>query len=91
VSDDPKGPCQLCIQDGPVAKASCVLLSAEERRVKRGGFLCVTSLIVVKRSEISEPGLAARTKEGEAAANSLLTLSQPANTSPQSMRKSAIR
>ena len=79
MSDVPTGPCQLCIQDGAAAKASCVLLSAEERRAKRGKSLCAVFLIVVKRTEGAEGDIVAERKEGEAAANSLLRLAQPSN------------
>jgi len=81
VSDVPTGPCQLCIQDGAAAKASCVLLSVEERRAKRGKSLCAFFLMVVKRTEGDI--VAERTEEGEAAANSLLRLAQPSNNDRQ--------
>jgi len=83
VSDVPTGPCQLCIQDGATAKASCVLLSAEERHAKRGKSLCAVFLIAVKRTEGTEGDVVAERKEGEAAANSLLRLAQPSNSHRQ--------
>ena len=76
MSDVPTGPCQLCIQDGAAAMANCVLLSAEQRRAKRGKSLCAGFLIVVKRTE---GDIVAERKEGEAAANSLLRLAHPSN------------
>lgn len=56
-------PCGRCIQDlGNAAGETCVLLSAEQRRAKRGSLLFDTNLIAEKSAGI------------DAAASSLLGL-----------------
>ena len=77
VSDDPNGPCLLCIRElGAAAKDSCGLLSAEERRLKRGELCCSTPLTLVQEAKMKIEGdvVLRETTDGEAVANSSIKL-----------------